>query len=94
VVAVAQQDIGELCLHSMGQVWVALEPFGREAPGEIPVACGAWNAYNPKMCSTRRASEGSMRIRTGRGLGDLPPDVPSTVLVGVLNEHLGDRIAD
>ena len=34
------------------------------------------------------------RIRTGRGVGDLPPDVPSTVLAGLLNEHLGDRIAD
>jgi hypothetical protein len=34
------------------------------------------------------------RIRTGRGIGDLLPDVSSTVLVGLLNEHLGNRIPD
>ena len=34
------------------------------------------------------------RLRTGRGVGDLPPDVTSTVLAALINEHLGDRISD
>jgi hypothetical protein len=47
-----------------------------------------WNFVLPMIAAVAE------RVRTQRGLGDLPPDLLATALVGFLNEHLDSRMAD
>ena len=65
----------------MGQVREALEPFGREAPREIPVACGACERVQPRDVLDAAGKRGldeetdiafeMRRIGAKRGLEDL-----------------------